>query len=314
MSEPLNPYASPQADTTGEGGGHWTQDLSPVLRQVGLGIGLIYWGIILAVVCVLMLAATVPFLGFSRQPGAVMWAVGMTIIVAGWLGLLLAAILMFVGPMVCLVVPAESGGKGFLIASVLCHIGTACGFVFSLFNIAPISDPFTTVIVLGAISLCAAAGFALLVLFLKTLSAFLGRADLVERARNVLIGFGILVFLCFLMFGGLAAEIPAFGFFAILIAIGGLILLAMYASLLYSLWTELEDKGTAAVNGWAIETAVQEETNRPPTSKQRSWIRRQREISISTSLPSGSTTTSRSFGKSCSLCSSKRPLRETFTT
>ena len=141
-------------------------------------------------------------------------------------GVIVGAILMSVGPLVCLAVPAETGAKGLLIASVLFQLASPANGVLP--RLAPSAVPQGFQVVLQLLSLV---GFVLFVLFMKKLAEYIGRQDLALRARNVLIGFGITLGLGLVMVLGMIRQIEAVMLLFIPFVIAAVVALVMYANL-----------------------------------------------------------------------------------
>jgi len=181
-SDPANPYASPQVTMTAAPGVRWLQDPSPSLRQTGLGLSLVFYGIVTMLICLLLIVF------FSVVAMVAVSPMLLLLLVPAGLGILVASILMLIGPIICLAVPEETGAKGLILGSVICQLINLVGSVVNA--IAPNLFPPPVLIVLG---LCGIAANVLFVLFMKKLSEYIGRLDLAARARNVLIGVGVVV-------------------------------------------------------------------------------------------------------------------------
>jgi hypothetical protein len=188
-SDPANPYASPQVAMVAAPGVRWLQEPSPSLRQTGLGLSLVYYGIITMLICSLLIL-------FFTVAGAVTgFSILAMMAVPPLFGIFVAFILLLVGPIVCLAVPEETGAKGLIVGSVICQV---VNLVASVVNaIAPGLIPPPLLMVLG---LCGIAANVLFVLFMKKLSEYIGRLDLSARANNVLIGIGVLAGLFVVVF------------------------------------------------------------------------------------------------------------------
>lgn len=227
MSDPVNPYASPQVEEKLSPGARWVSEMSPSLRRTGLGLTLVYYGIVLMI------------LAFFGMGGAVALQSLPAIGAAGF-AVLAATLLMFVGPLVCLAVPAESGAKGFLLGSVffqLANIGYAVA-MHSAWLAPQISSP----LLRGVLQLLGLVGFVLFVLFMKRLSEFINRSDLAQKARNVLVGMVVLIGLGVAAVAGPAAGVPALSLLFLAVGIGGLVLFVMYANLVNYLGNALRKK------------------------------------------------------------------------
>lgn len=198
-SDPANPYASPQVQMMVAPGVRWLQDPSPSLRQTGLGLSLVYYGIVTMLLCILLMLLVAVVAMAASSP------LFLLLMLPAGLGILVANILTLVGPIVCLAVPEESGAKGLILGSVIFQLINLVASVLGA--IAPRLLPQPLPVVLN---LCGIVGYVLFVLFMKKLSEYVGRLDLAARAKNVLIGFGVLVGLGVVLLVGLLGT----GFFA----------------------------------------------------------------------------------------------------
>jgi hypothetical protein len=143
---------------------------------------------------------------------------------------LLGMILNFIGPIVCLAVPSETGAKGFIIASV----------IFQLFNVVSSIGHFfaptpTMNLIFRGLGLLGIVGFVCFVLFMKKLGKFIDRTDFVVRANNILYGWIVLIVLGVAAFLGVLAEFPLLGLLGFVVAIGALIVFVMYVNLIDAL-------------------------------------------------------------------------------
>ena len=247
-SDPANPYASPQVEMILPHGVQWVQADSPSLRQTGVGLSLIYYGIVTVLLSVIVMvmgvcAAAVAGGRFGRL------ALGVTAL-AG-LGVIVGSILNFVGPLVCLAVPAESGAKGLIVGSVILQLGSVTHTVLLVVAPGVISGPMST-----AMNLLGIVAALLFVLFMKQVSAYIGRPDLAARARNVLLAAaalfltGVLGTVASLATAGpegvrsLAMDgpgaLPGLALLMMVLAIGVLIVFVMYANLIDALRKALQ--------------------------------------------------------------------------
>jgi hypothetical protein len=208
MDQPENPYATSNIDAL-DPGVEWMQTDKAGLSKTALGLTVVYSGIVLLLLCLISMLATIfaPFL-MPLVFGAI----------------IIAAIMMFVGPIFCLSVPPETKAQGLIVGSVVLQlINLALTIVafagIELFGIQAFSQLFG---VLSAV---------LFVLFMRKLALFIGRPDLASRASNVLILAAVVFLVGFAagatMFWG--AQVGGFLFF--ILAIMTLFLFVMYANL-----------------------------------------------------------------------------------
>jgi hypothetical protein len=183
------------------------------LSKTALGLSLVYYGIVL-----LLLSIILTF-GAAFFPAALIITFG---------GIIIASIMMFVGPLFCLSVPAETNAKGLIIGTVALQL---INFAFAVLPAAGIElsgfEPFAQIFgVLSAICF---------VLFMRRLAQFIGREDLASRASNVLV-LGIVVFLTAI--GGIVSMFalgPIGGILLLVVMVMGLVLFVMYANLVNAL-------------------------------------------------------------------------------
>jgi hypothetical protein len=241
MDEPVNPYASPLAETMQMPASAGAEVASPALRRTGVGLTLVYYGILLILLTIIGLFFSVIFLrmgplfknGQPLIPGGLPDNFTIIILVGG-ISSLVGCLLMFAGQIVCLAVPSESGAKGFIIAVIILQIVSIVqSFSSVILQFAPnLKIPEPVSIILNFTGLV---GTILFVLFLRKLSEYIGRMDFMDKARN------ILVLLLFLFAVGAVTVVgmmlinPLFGFLGIILAIGALFCFVMYVNLINAL-------------------------------------------------------------------------------
>lgn len=195
-------------------GEQWVREGAATLRQTRLGLSLEYVGIAL----VLLSVPGAILIALYRLPPTLLLLMPFVTIVG--------ALMMFVGPIICLAVPKESGAKELLIGSVVCQFANIFYTVSELFIPTLIPAPFKV-----ALNYCGVFGLILFVLFMKKLAVYINRQDLSSKATYVLV-FGILMMIAsiLIIFLLLAQMIPPLSF--IPIPIGALIAFVMYANLI----------------------------------------------------------------------------------
>ncbi len=210
------------------------------MNVVALGLGLLYWALLLLFGSVLL--AAVCLIG-SFAVEALM--LGMVVVVCG---LIVALAMNAVGWLLCLAVPSQTGAKGLIIASLVLTIAA----VLSPFVIAPAIvaelegslDPRIVVLLAGLVGpvLILAANISFL-LFLRQLAEYVRRSDLAEKAQLVIqvmllqiVVLFILVPLGWLppMVGGLIAIVLLLGLLVLAVCV-----LFQYATLLRDLRKEI---------------------------------------------------------------------------
>ena len=230
MSDP-NPYASSQTVDSVAPGAQWAGAPSPGLRNTGIGLSLVYYGLVIALGCMIL--------------GVVGNVMQVAILRMAALGVYLGGLLMFIGPFFCLSVPVESRARGFIIGSVVAQSLNMLLTILSIawMLIAISGGRMEAVVALGVIfqasGLVGVIGFVLFILFMRRLAEFIGRTDLMARARNVLVTLGfvfalfvgmILVSVAAPRGGGLVAAVVVLA--AVVAMIAGFL---MYANLINSL-------------------------------------------------------------------------------
>lgn len=229
--DPQNPYAAPQSDLSPPPGAEWLEGVSPSLRRTGIGLSLVYFGIVIALLSAMIFVGSVYV--FSRDPQTRVILIG-----AAGVGFLIGAVLMFIGPFVCLAVPAESRAAPMLVGSILFQLPLVVNAVIQPLAPDLVARELRVVLLLSGI-----VGFVLFVLFLKNLARYIGREDYCSRARRVLWGYGIVIVLIVIWIGALATQNFILGGLAsISFLLGGLLVLVMYANLVNDLRKALAGK------------------------------------------------------------------------
>ncbi|MGB0596195.1 MAG: hypothetical protein ACPGLY_05870 [Rubripirellula sp.] len=219
MSDSPNPYAPPSAAPS-PAGAEWMANDPAALSRTAFGLSLVYYGILLILLSIILFFA----LGFVFGLAAILAAPGF----------LIGSILMFVGPLFCLTVPAETNAKGLIITAVVLQI---INIVAVLLQFAGVDlagfDSFAQIFsVLSAI---------FFVLFMRRLARYLGREDLAKRASNILVG-GFVSFFGAIASGVLAFLIgPAISLMLLVFAIVGIVIFVMYANLVHTLSKALKE-------------------------------------------------------------------------
>ena len=153
---------------------------------------------------------------------------------AGGFGMLVGIGLAVIGPLLCLTVPAETGAKGFVVGSVVFQLVSVL-LVLGQIPMVMMDSFYAQGVLQLVCYLLGLIGAVLFVFFAKKLSKYIGRDDLAARARNVLIGAGVLFGVCVVTFAGITVFRPALIFIILAVIVGALILLVMYANLINAL-------------------------------------------------------------------------------
>lgn len=212
MSNSQNPYA-PIAATPSAHGAKWIGKNPAALSKTALGLSLVYYGIILSLLSTILTFAAffIPF--------------GLIITLSGFM---IGSVMMFVGPIFCLSVPAETNAKGLIVGTVVLQLINfsatvlpAVGVDFGLFS--PFAQMFG---VLAAICF---------ILFMRRLSQFIGREDLASRAGRVLMLGSVTVVAAIGGFVAMFVLTPVAAFSFLVISVMMLIAFVMYANLVNAL-------------------------------------------------------------------------------
>ena len=212
MSNSQDPYAPVDA-TPSVHGMKWTVTDSASLSKTAIGLSLVYYGIIL------FLLSTILTFGAAFFPFALMITLG---------GFMISSVMMLVGPIFCLSVPAETNAKGLIIGAVVLQLLNFSITVLSAagVNLGPFA-PFAQMFgVLPAICF---------VLFMRRLSQFIGREDLASRAGRVLMLGLVTVVAAIGRFFAMFTLGPAAALLLLGVAAMMLIAFVMYANLVNAL-------------------------------------------------------------------------------
>ena len=151
------------------------------MHRAQLGLGFIYHGI-LAIVFAFVVSVLLA-LCLGVPPLLVMLPGGAA---------LLGIILVFIGPLFCLTVPAESRAKWLVVASVCCQLGAVgLAAVTGIATVAIRPPEILVFLLYGTALLLGIIGFLVFVEFLKRLSEYILRNDLTARAGNLLTASGL---------------------------------------------------------------------------------------------------------------------------
>jgi hypothetical protein len=172
MDDRENPYAAPRSDPQVAPEFEGSILSSPGIRRTATGLGLVYYGIMLILTLFILALAIVVLKADARQ--AFFPGVPLGLAVIG------AALMMFVGQVLCIAVPSESGARGLILGCVILNV---VSFVVSVATSPAIGEGG------GGGNLLGMTGALLFILFLRKLSHYIGRDDLGARAGRVLVLF-----------------------------------------------------------------------------------------------------------------------------
>ncbi len=174
MYDPSNPYASPMSTEMNPVAVQWLGTPSPSLMKVANGLGMIYAGIVVALLAGIGGGILVGVLTAGRNFDAAEF-VAIMILVAS----IVSWILNIVGSLFCLATPEESGAQGMIYASVAA-MGINLLITIAMWLKLMPHGANNIQYLLSLIS-----GVTFLV-FLRRLALFIGRQDLAARARSIL--------------------------------------------------------------------------------------------------------------------------------
>ena len=229
MNEPVNPYASPQADITQVPLAQGTLADLPGLRTTGIGLSLVYYGII-----IILLAAIGMFVRLFLFRGALLAGfITFTLIVG--IAVLVGSLTMFAGQIACLAVPSQTGAKAYVLTAVVLQIASITqSFLPMVEQVVPnLKLPQPVTILLNSLGVISVVFF---VLFMWRLSKFLRRRDLASKARNVLILGGVLagIGVAMVVRSRIEPNEPLI-LLGVVLFLGGLSCFLMYANLINAL-------------------------------------------------------------------------------
>jgi len=242
----LNPYRTPTVVDLTQGD-LW---LTAELKRVRAGLLFVYYGIVAMLLSVL----AAPLLGVLLGAGGMGLGGGIAMGILFAIGFFGGSIAIFVGQVMCIAVPVESGAKSMAMAAVFTQCG---GFLLTFGSTtllfvaaAPAAEVGEAIgqsvgSIIQLISMIAGvASFFLFVIFLRRLNEFTGSVSLAASAASVLrlmiaiVGLYLLTMALVLypMIGDAASGASMIGgVFAIIMVIAGLVTFIKYANLvLYS--------------------------------------------------------------------------------
>ncbi|MGW8256734.1 MAG: hypothetical protein ACWGMZ_04535 [Thermoguttaceae bacterium] len=159
-------------------GEQWAKTPSSSVKKTRLGLSLVFFGTITAIAFFVVIPICLLFMGTKAYNDSGVANV------ATLFGILMGSFVTIVSPAFCLAVPAESGAKKFLIGSIIFYL--ICLAYSTVQFIAPTALP--EIVFYGG-DFFTALGFFMFIIFLKRLSAYVGRNDLSARGKTVLIAY-----------------------------------------------------------------------------------------------------------------------------
>jgi hypothetical protein len=237
MYDPSNPYASPMSTDMNPVAVQWLGTPSPSIQKVATGLGLVYAGVLVILLAIVGGGVVGAIIGAAAgDPNAVPRAIAehRAVFIGIFLVGLSGRVLNLVGSLFCLATPPESRAQGLISVSVAATIAAIAVQIGVFFRIVSESVQPVHIILIVISGLT-------FVLFLRRTAQFIGRVDLAERAKSILIWFGVVLLLVVVIFGlslqgtvrprgdGILAIV---GLMSIVGLITGLITVARYAKLL----------------------------------------------------------------------------------
>ncbi len=154
------------------------------------------------------------------------------LIIAIGLFLLIGLLLLIIGPLICIMTPAETGAKGLIIAAVICQL---LGITVSIGQgiLTVMLDPLVAQIISFSAVLLMLFSLIIFVLFMMRISTFLNRQDLRDKGKTILIASGILIILT--IASAISQAFGNLGQIVILsmVGVGSLLVFIMFTSLIY---------------------------------------------------------------------------------
>ncbi len=175
MVDQPNPFASPQTAAGERPEIVFATEHPEALRKVKLGLTLVYTGICGTLIAAI--SAPVMLLFFQADDSAAIPA----LVIGGMVAL---ALLMFVGQVFCIAIPAESGAKGLVVTAVALQ---AIGFLTSLGSLMVPVPASVGAIVSVVNNLAGFVAVAFFVLFLRRVAIYLSQPNIAGRATRTLI-------------------------------------------------------------------------------------------------------------------------------
>jgi MFS family permease len=197
MYDPTNPYASPQRSSIDPVAAHWLGDRSASLMKVAMGLRLVYLGVIVVVGAVVVGGVVGFIIGASagsaeNARAAIVRNASIFFVIA--LAGIGGRILNLVGSLFCMATPPETRAQGYISASVGTMIGALAIQIGNVLGI--VQDVLQPVnVILMAVSAIT------FVLFLRRMADFMGRRDLMARAKSVMAWLIALIALVGVIFG-----------------------------------------------------------------------------------------------------------------
>jgi hypothetical protein len=234
MIEPANPYASPEADLS-------VPTDSGLLRTTGIGLSLIFCGVVTAFLAFMAVLVSPIVLSFGQQPSGSPGGLSScgVILKVGGIVMAIGGLLSFAGHIVCLFTPSQSRARSYNIFAVILQTLSIPLIVFlAIHGLATDPTLFNWASILIMLFCLSAAVF--FVLFIRKLCDYIGRFDLVNMARNLLILVFLLLGVAGVMFAGVfLLKNDGFRYLVIVLFIGGLLCFVTYAVLINALGREL---------------------------------------------------------------------------
>jgi hypothetical protein len=209
----------------------------PGWLRVRSGLATLYYCIVIIIIAAILIAigAGVTF-AIAGNAGGEPPILAMIPLALGVLVIFGAAIGTFVGQVLCISVPENSGARAFIIGSVICTLANIILSMAGKIAEAPVLS--------GLSSLVSMVGYALFMLFIRQSATYLGDHQLARSAfRFILVGIaffvGAIVLGVMLGVGGLPALTAVVGFVAI---VCGIVYLVWYLRLIRSLMATIDHR------------------------------------------------------------------------
>ncbi len=260
----MNPYNPPHVDeTTSAPGEEWLQVTPPSLRMIGVGLGVELAGLLIMTVSLVLIDAAVIAAFRGNLPPTLQLLAS----IAGY-EMIVAAILSFVGPLLCMAVPAETGARGFIVGAVFFQMPSIVFLIVLVLSPdrAELGRNVVLNLVVNATSLVA---FVMFLLFMQKLAELIGRRRLANRANHILVLLVITLFVAGIMVLLIVAQVHPIAVLAasVTVLIGLIVLLALYGSLLISLLGALHNQTPPPSGGYREAGGLEPPIVRPKSGK-----------------------------------------------
>ncbi len=186
MDHPVNPYASPTSDAVSSSEATIRQHRS--LRLIGIGLFQIFWGYTLLLIGASLATIGIVVLEVGRIYNSSVW------IILGVSGMCIAAasvLVLMIGHVFCLAIPGERRARGWIVLSA----------VFQMAGLLSVGCMIESPPLMSFCGLLAVAGLVAFSLFVVEVAQFIGRTELRNRSKRVLLAIVVFLMIMFIVSG-----------------------------------------------------------------------------------------------------------------